>query len=148
MATRRVLSKQDGDLNTSSIITTRTVPYRDIDLTFTAKPNGEIFKKTDAAAVQQALKNLILTNHFEKPFLPFFGGNIRALLFELAYDDIEEDVRDNIIETINIYEPRAILRNIDVVSDPDRNSLNVTIEYQISNSEEIFTFTTAVSRLR
>jgi phage baseplate assembly protein W len=148
MATRRVLSKQDGDLNTSSIITTRTVPYRDIDLTFAAKPNGEIFKKTDAAAVQQALKNLILTNHFEKPFLPFFGGNIRALLFELAYDDIEDDVRDNIIETINIYEPRAILRNIDVVSDPDRNSLNVTIEYQISNSEEIFTFTTAVSRLR
>lgn len=148
MATRRVLSRQDGDLNTSSIITTRTVPYRDIDLTFTAKPNGEIFKKTDAAAVQQALKNLILTNHFEKPFLPFFGGNIRALLFELADDDIEEDVRDNIIETINIYEPRAILRNIDVVSDPDRNSLNVTIEYQVSNSEEIFTFTTAVSRLR
>ena len=148
MATRRVLSKQDGDLNTSSIITTRTVPYRDIDLTFAAKPNGEIFKKNDAAAVQQALKNLILTNHFEKPFLPFFGGNIRALLFELAYDDIEDDVRDNIIETINIYEPRAILRNIDVVSDPDRNSLNVTIEYQISNSEEIFTFTTAVSRLR
>ena len=109
---------------------------------------GEIFKKSDAAEVQQALKNLILTNHFEKPFLPFFGGNIRALLFELADDDIEEDVRDNIIETINIYEPRAILRNIDVVSDPDRNSLNVTIEYQISNSEEIFTFTTAVSRLR
>jgi len=148
MATRRVLSRQDGDLNTSSIITTRTVPYRDIDLTFAAKPNGEIFKKNDAAAVQQALKNLILTNHFEKPFLPFFGGNIRALLFELADDDIEEDVRDNIIETINIYEPRAILRNIDVVSDPDRNSLNVTIEYQVSNSEEIFTFTTAVSRLR
>lgn len=148
MATRRVLSKQDGDLNTSSIITTRTVPYRDIDLTFAAKPNGEIFKKNDAAAVQQALKNLILTNHFEKPFLPFFGGNIRALLFELADDDIEEDVRDNIIETINIYEPRAILRNVDVVSDPDRNSLNVTIEYQVSNSEEIFTFTTAVSRLR
>lgn len=148
MATRRVLSKQDGNLNTSSIITARTVPYRDIDLTFAAKPNGEIFKKNDAAAVQQALKNLILTNHFEKPFLPFFGGNIRALLFELADDDIEEDVRDNIIETINIYEPRAILRNIDVVSDPDRNSLNVTIEYQVSNSEEIFTFTTAVSRLR
>lgn len=148
MATRRVLSRQDGDLNTSSIITTRTVPYRDIDLTFAAKPNGEIFKKSDAAAVQQALKNLILTNHFEKPFLPFFGGNIRALLFELADDDIEEDVRDNIIETINIYEPRAILRNINVVSDPDRNSLNVTIEYQVSNSEEVFTFTTAVSRLR
>ena len=147
MATTRVLSRQDGNLN-SSIIGTRPVPYKDIDLTFTAKANGEIYKKNDAAAVQQALKNLILTNHFEKPFLPFFGGNIRALLFELADDYIEDDVRDNIINTVQIYEPRALLKNIIVKSDPDRNALHVTIEYQIRNSEEIFTFTTAVSRLR
>src|SRR6056300_554566 len=146
MATRRVLSKQDGNLNTSSIITARTVPYRDIDLTFAAKPNGEIFKKNDAAAVQQALKNLILTNHFEKPFLPFFGGNIRALLFELADEDIEEDVEDRIIQAINIYEPRAAVRTVNVKSDPDRNNLNVYIEFQVINTTEVVTLTTTLSR--
>ena len=67
MATRRVLSREDNNL-TSSIITARKVQYKDIDLSFTAKPNGELYTKRDAAAVKQAVKNLILTNHFEKPF--------------------------------------------------------------------------------
>jgi len=147
MATRRVLSREDNNL-TSSIITTRKVQYKDIDLSFTAKPNGEIYTKRDAAAVKQAVKNLILTNHFEKPFLPFFGGNIRDLLFDLADEDIEEDVEDRIIQAINIYEPRAAVRTVNVKSDPDRNNLNVYIEFQVINTTEVVTLTTTLSRLR
>ena len=60
MATTRVLSKEDGNLNTSTLITSRSRLYSDIDLTFTAKPNGEIYKKRDAAAVKQAVKNLLV----------------------------------------------------------------------------------------
>src|SRR6056300_1348068 len=145
MATRRVLSREDNNL-TSSIITTRKVQYKDIDLSFTAKPNGEIYTKRDAAAVKQAVKNLILTNHFEKPFLPFFGGNIRDLLFDLADEDIEEDVEDRIIQAINIYEPRAAVRTVNVKSDPDRNNLNVYIEFQVINTTEVVTLTTTLSR--
>ena len=58
MATRRVLSREDNSL-TSSIITTRKQQFKDIDLSFAAKPNGELFVKKDAAAVKQAVKNLI-----------------------------------------------------------------------------------------
>tara|TARA_R110000868_G_scaffold297418_1_gene557747 strand:- start:258 stop:704 length:447 start_codon:yes stop_codon:yes gene_type:complete len=148
MAVTKVLSNQDGNLNTSTIITSRSRVFRDIDLSFTAKPNGELYVKRDAAAVQQALKNLILTNHFEKPFQPFFGGNIRSLLFELADADIEDDIRENIIESIEIYEPRVQVQNIDVNSNPEGNSIAVTIEYQLVNSSETLTFTTSVSRLR
>jgi len=83
MATNRVLAKEDGNLSQSTLIGGRRKEYRDIDLSFTAKPNGEIFVKKEAAAVKQAVKNLILTDYFEKPFEPFYGGNIRALLFEL-----------------------------------------------------------------
>lgn len=147
MATRRVLSREDNNL-TSSIITARKVQYKDIDLSFTAKPNGEIYTKRDAAAVKQAVKNLILTNHFEKPFLPFFGGNIRDLLFDLADEDIEEDVEDRIIQAINIYEPRAAVRTVNVKSDPDRNNLNVYIEFQVINTTEVVTLATTLSRLR
>jgi len=147
MATRRVLSREDNNL-TSSIITTRKVQYKDIDLSFTAKPNGEIYTKRDAAAVKQAVKNLILTNHFEKPFLPFFGGNIIDLLFDLADEDIEEDVEDRIIQAINTYEPRAAVRTVNFKSDPDRNNLNVYIEFQVINTTEVVTLTTTLSRLR
>ena len=78
MATK--LSTEDGNLSVSTLIGTRTKLYKDIDLTFANKPSGEIFKKESAAAVKQAVKNLMLTNHFEKPFQPRFGANFRDLL--------------------------------------------------------------------
>lgn len=148
MATTRVLSNQDAKQNTSTLITSRSRLYRDIDLSFTAKPNGEIYIKRDAAAVTQALKNLIQTNYFEKPFQPFFGGNIRAMLFELVDEDSEEELAEQIVKAINAYEPRAKLRHLDVDVEPDQNSLRVQIEYQVVNTDEVVTFTTSVSRLR
>lgn len=148
MATTRVLSKEDGNLNTISIVTTRSKAYKDIDLSFTAKPNGEIYKKTDAAAVKQAVKNLIQTNFYEKPFLPFFGGNIRDFLFELAYDDVGEDIRENVISAIETYEPRARVLEVSAKAQPDQNSLSVTVEFQVINTKEIVTLTTSISRLR
>lgn len=148
MATSRVLSKEDGNLNTSTLITSRNKLYSDIDLTFTNKPNGEIYKKTDAAAVKQAVKNLIQTNFHEKPFLPRFGGNIREFLFELAYSDIKGDIKNNIIRAIQTYEPRAKILKIDVNPRPESNSLSVTLEFQVVNTKEIVVFTTAISRLR
>ena len=148
MASTRILSREDGALNTSSVITGRNKIYKDIDLTFEAKPNGEVYTKRDAAAVKQAIKTLVQTNHFEKPFLPFFGGNIRSLLFELAYDDVAEEVTENIISTIETYEPRANIIDIKVNARPDNNSIDLTIEFQVVSTEEIVVFTTVVSRLR
>ncbi len=148
MATTRVLSAQDGTQNTSTLVTSRTRLYRDIDLSFTAKPNGEIYVKRDAAAVTQSLKNLIQTNYYEKPFQPFFGGNIRAMLFELVDEDSEEELAEQVMRAIDSYEPRAQVVGLDVTVNPDQNALSVTIEYQVVNTEEIITFTTTISRLR
>lgn len=148
MATTRVLSAQDGTQNTSTLVTSRTRLYRDIDLSFTAKPNGEIYVKRDAAAVTQSLKNLIQTNYYEKPFQPFFGGNIRAMLFELVDEDSEEELAEQVMRAIDTYEPRAQVVGLDVTVNPDQNALSVTIEYQVVNTEEIITFTTTISRLR
>lgn len=148
MATTRVLSREDGSLNTSTLVTSRNKLFQDLDLSFTVKDNGELYVKKDAAAVKQAVKNLILTNHFEKPFLPFYGGNIRALLFDLADEDVSEEIESNIRTTIQQYEPRALVRNVIVNAAPDQNSISVTIEFQIINSNEIVTFSTSLSRLR
>ena len=148
MATTRVFSTQDGTQNTSTILTSRTREYKDIDLSFTAKPNGEIFVKKDVFAVTQALKNLIQTNFFEKPFQPFFGANIRAMLFELADDDSEEELKEQIISACNTYEPRARVLRLETNINAERNDLSVTIEYQVVNTSEFITFTTTVTRLR
>ena len=146
MATK--LAAEDIRLGTSSILGSRTKLYKDIDLTFAAKPSGEIFKKTDAAAVKQAVKNLMLTNHFEKPFQPRFGANLRDLLFDLADEDAEEDIEERCINAINVFEPRAQALNVTAIAKPDRNSIAVVVEFRVINTEELVKFTSTLARLR
>ena len=105
-------------------------------------------KKQDAAAVKQAVKNLMLTNYFEKPFQPKFGGNLRDMLFDLSDDDAEEDIEDRIKTAITIFEPRAQALNVTATATPDRNSIRVTVEFRIINTQETVTVTTVLARLR
>ena len=148
MAIRRVLSTEDGNLQKSTLISSRAVDYLDIDLTFAKRPSGDIYKKKDAAAVKQSIKNLLLTDFYEKPFQPFFGGNLRAMLFELADEDTEDEVEENIRNAINKYEPRAEILTITVNVLPDQNDMRVSVYFKIINTQETVTFTTNLSRLR
>jgi phage baseplate assembly protein W len=146
MATK--LSAEDGNLSVSSLIGTRTRAYKDIDLTFANKPSGEIYKKESAAAVKQAVKNLMLTNYFEKPFQPRFGGNLREMLFDLADDDAEEDIEERVTNAIAVYEPRAQALNVIATATPDRHSIRVTVEFRVVNTQETVTISTVLARLR
>ena len=148
MSRARILSIEDGNLQKSTLISSRTVDYLDIDLTFNKKPSRDVYKKRDAAAVKQSIKNLLLTDFYEKPFQPFFGGNLRAMLFELADDETEDEVEDNIRNAINKYEPRAEILTITVNVLPDQNDIRVSVYFKIISTEETVTFTTNLSRLR
>jgi phage baseplate assembly protein W len=144
----RILSTEDGNLQKSTLISSRNVDYLDIDLTFNKKPSNDVYKKRDAAAVKQSVKNLLLTDFYEKPFQPFFGGNLRAMLFELADEDAEDEIEDNIRDAITKYEPRAEILTITVNVLPDQNDIRVSVYFKIISTEETVTFTTNLSRLR
>tara|TARA_B110000914_G_C15191178_1_gene321844 strand:- start:88 stop:531 length:444 start_codon:yes stop_codon:yes gene_type:complete len=145
----KTFSVEDGNPSVSTILGTRSVQYRDIDLTFISKSvSGEIFKKTEASAVKQAVKNLVMTNFAEKPFNPMFGANIRSLLFELADEDTEEKIEDNIISAINRFEPRAKILNVLANSNPDRNAVDVSIVFQVVNTQEEVSLSIVLARLR
>ena len=79
----KAFSIEDGN-QSSSLLTSRSTKYSDIDLLFANKLSGDIFKKVDAAAVKQSVKNIVRTRKGEKPFNPEFGSNIGDFLFELA----------------------------------------------------------------
>lgn len=134
----KVFSNEDANLN-SSIRIARERTYSDIDLSF--NPNiineygkGDIYKKLDASSVKQSLKNLILTNKFEKPYRPSFGANLGSKLFELIDELSGNEIIDSIKKTIERYEPRAKILNIKVFSNPNNNSLSVTLEFRIINT--------------
>ncbi len=144
----RVFSVEEGNLQSSTISSSRAVLYKDIDLTFTIKPSGEIYKKLGSAAVKQAVKNLLLTNFAEKPFNPQFGADLRALLFELADDDTADDIETNIRSAIETYEPRAQVLNIKADVAADTNSVNVSVTFLVLSTSEEVTFTSTLARLR
>ena len=147
MATKS-FAKEDKNLGDVSIISARSANYSDVDLSFDTKTSGDVYKKTHAAAVKQAVKNLIMTNFYEKPFEPFFGGDISGLLFELVGDDISDEAKENIISAIEYYEPRAKIIDVVVNGQPERNSISARVEFQVVNTEEIVILETAISRLR
>jgi len=142
------LSVEDKNLGVLPQITLRTSSYSDIDLSFTKRKNGDIFLKKDAAAVKQAIKNLIMTNHYEKPFNLFYGGNVTRLLFDLADDLHSEDVETQIREAIENYEPRARILDISAKILGEYNTCSVTITFQVITTNEIVTLETDIARLR
>ena len=144
----KILSTEDTNLN-SSIRSARIRKYKDIDLSFEPNPNTkDIFKKNDVSAVKQSVKNLLLTNRFEKPFRPNFGGNLSNLLFELVDSFSDREARVQIQNAISLYEPRALVLEVSVNPSPDNNLIKVKVVFQVINTEEIVSLETSVSRLR
>lgn len=147
----RVFSIEDGSLDSPfTVKTTNNRDYIDIDNSFAAKGSGDVFKKTNASSVKQAIKTLIMTNRTEKPFSPYFGANLQSYLFELADRSTAREVQFAIEENIRVFEKRvnpATLR-VSTDVDADNNSMSVQIIFTIVNSNETVEFTTRLNRLR
>lgn len=144
----RAFSIEDGNQSSPSITSAKEVVYKDIDLSFKAKPSGEIYKKEEAAAVKQAVRNILMTNFMEKPFDNTFGGNLNRFLFELD-TSIEADIfRDRIFETIARHEPRAQMRTVDIFVFPESNQVRVKVVFQVLNAVEPVTLELDLTRVR
>ncbi len=108
--------------------------WTDLDLTFQLHPvKKDLVLSTNDLAITRAVKNLVLTNHYESPFHPEIGSNIRAMLFEPATPLTAAFIQQEIKNTIQNFEPRVKLINISVETSQDENSYEVTIQYYIEN---------------
>ena len=123
--------------------------FSDLDLNFTKHPiTKDVARKTGNNAIIGALRNLVFTNFYERPFNPKFGSNIRAMLFE-PLDPLTGTILQKEIKIlIENYEPRVSLRDIQVVADFDRNSYQVTITFFTVNSTAPLRTVLFLNRLR
>ena len=108
--------------------------YSDIDINFTPHPvTGDITKKTDYSAISQSIQNLLMTNHYEKPFRPEYGTNIRKLLFEpmdlMTASILNEEIRNS----IKNFEPRVLIEFLEIIPDFEKNQYNVNLTYSVIN---------------
>ena len=130
-------------------MTTLTKIYSDIDFTFTKKPvTGDVALSFDNKAVIRSIRNLLSTRKYERPFDPDLGSNIDALLFENFSPLVASLIEREVIDTINNYEPRALVDSVRVSSDPDSNRYDVTITFYIENATLPTTVTLLLERNR
>ena len=109
--------------------------YRDLDLFFTRRSrDSDVNVLTNVTAVKRSVRNLILTNFYEKPFHPEIGSGVRDLLFEIVSPLTAIALAQSVEDVINNYEPRALLLGIDVIDNIDANAYDITVTFEVINA--------------
>ena len=124
--------------------------YIDLDLFFNKKTTSkDISKVTNIQAVKRSVRNLILTNHYEKPFHPEIGSGVRGMLFELMTPITAQILAKKVEDVIENFEPRARLISVRAVPDLDRNAYEISIQFYVVNMPtELADLTVFLERLR
>ena len=119
-----------------------------MDLNITPHPStGDLILKYDKDAIKRSLRNIMLTNDYERPFRPGFGANLRSLLFELADDITKFEIRKQITEAIEDFEPRVAIDEIYLNQDRN-NRMYVNLHYGIRGVEEAQELEIILERVR
>jgi phage baseplate assembly protein W len=129
--------------------TARVKDYRDLDLDFIAHPvTGDVSAKVGPDAVIRAIRNLVLTNFYDRPFHSNIGSNAQKLLFELINPLTSNLLEQFITETIDNFEPRADLIGVSVLADPDNNGYRAQIVFKVANRPDPIGTTLFLERIR
>ena len=107
--------------------------FRDFDLSFRKNPiTKDVNTLTNENAIKEAVKNIVRYNFYEKPFLPNFGGNTIAMLFELYEAGSASAIEAQIQNCVNNYEPRVVCYDVEAQFNEDANELSIIIRYLIT----------------
>ena len=124
--------------------------YKDLNLNFSANPvTGDVTTVTDVVAVKRSVRNLLLTNHYDRPFHPEIGSNIPYLLFENFGPITGNQLSRAIEEMIGNFEPRARVENVECIPIPDTNTYDIRIYFYVENMPaELQEFQTLLEAVR
>ena len=137
-----------GDLEQAKIVSKKK-PHRDLDLSLKIHPiRKDIIPLKDDAAIKNAIRNLLVTNFYERPFHPEIGCGVRELLFENFTPVTGIFIQRKVEEVITNYEPRARISSVTVNEQPDRNGIDVTVYFYVMNMPNPVSVTTVLQRIR
>jgi phage baseplate assembly protein W len=115
------------------------------DITVLHPVTKDISRLIDSAAINNAIRNLILTKDGSIPFARDKGTIIKDLIGELYTPILVSQIQDQVEYCINKYEPRVILASVDVIGSYDSNEIKIKIEYVIKQSNTAGGFTMAIA---
>ena len=124
--------------------------YKDLNLNFDINPiTSDVTTVTDVNAVKRSVRNLLLTNHYDRPFHPELGSNVQALLFENFGPITGNQLSRQIEEIIGNYEPRARVETVECYPVPETNTYDVRVYFYVENlPAELQEFQTMLEAMR
>ena len=124
--------------------------YKDLNLNFSTNPvTQDVTIVTDVNAVKRSVRNLLLTNHYDRPFHPEIGSNIPYLLFENFGPVTGNQISRAIEEVITNFEPRAIVENVECFPLPNENTYDIRVYFYVENMPaELQEFQTLLEAVR
>ena len=106
--------------------------FKDVSMSFQVSPlTYDIIALKNETAIARSIRNLVLTDRGERFFNNDLGSRVNSILFESLDEISASSVKDEIENTINLFEPRVNLISVDVLPNYDDGELNVTIRYYI-----------------
>ena len=123
--------------------------YKDLNLDFQQNTaTKDIQKLLDIESVKRSVRNLINLNHYEKPFHPEIGSNLRGMLFETISPQMTNFIGKQIELLIKNYEPRCRLVEVRNQPDLDRNGYSISISFYVQNHPTPVIVESFLERLR
>jgi len=123
--------------------------YSDLDLTFNRLPaTNDVALRYDDQSVVASVRNLLLTNFYERPFQPNLGSNVNTILFEMADGITSGILEKEIRNVIQNYEPRVKINQLIISPSTDENSFNMTMSFFIGNNTRATTVNMLLQRSR
>ena len=110
--------------------------FKDISMSFGKNPmTNDLIALKNANAIARSVRNIVMTIPGEKPFDPYFGSNVRNVLFENLDNISASLIVDEIRTSIQNYEPRVELVSVEAVPDFDNSTYDVVIIYEIIGAD-------------
>ena len=126
-----------------------TNTFKDLDLNFTIHPiRKDVNIHKNEYAIINSVKNLVSTNHYDRPFRPEIGSSIRNLLFENIDTIIAAQLERAVQETINNFEPRVQINRVIAIPDPENNRYKLTLDFFVINNTNPITINFFLERIR
>lgn len=126
----------------------RSRTFTDISLDFTPHPiTKDLVLIKDVNAIKKSVINIVQTIPGERPYTQL-GSNVNKSLFEMFDYGTAGDIREQIQTSIELYEPRVRLDEVNVEPDYDQNQYRVNVKFTIIGINVQQTLDTYLNNLR
>jgi phage baseplate assembly protein W len=110
--------------------------FRDISMTFQNNPlNSDLIVLKNETAIARSIRNIVFTLPGEKFFNPNFGSRVSRSLFENVDGISASIINDEIKNSINNFEPRVSLIDVQTIPDFDNGAFDVNIIYRVVGAD-------------